>query len=383
MKAVYVTDIDLADKGAPPIHVREIIENLSRLNNEVLLIAPNGKLKTFVKSISIPSSNLKFLRSIFFNFILIFVLLFLIFKNRLNIIYTRQSGFLVVPALLSKLFNIPYVTELNGTIEEEMIANKNPKWMVKIATTVEKFCYKNAKKIIATSPVLMKYIIKKYGVKEDKVISLENGVNTTLFFPKNKLKCRRKLKLQKNVFCIGYTGGLQHWQGLDYIIRAIKIVKSKSYKIKFLIVGEGSEKNKLNNLIKKLRLEKEIFLLNSISHSEVPDYINSFDISVCYLTRFKEGKYGSPFKVYEYLSCGKPVILSDIKGVSELFKDKVILAKPENSKDLAKKILYLIKNKNLAKKMGREGRKFVLNGHSWKSVAERTLKVIKGVINSK
>ena len=91
---------------------------------------------------------------------------------------------------------------------------------------------------------------------------------------------------------------------------------------------------------------------------------------------------GSPFKLYEYASCGKPIISTDIPGIPEFVnKNKCgIIVEPNNPKALAEAIVKLLDNPNLAEEMGKNGRKAILNGYSWKSVAERTQKVIEDAI---
>jgi len=379
MKILYITDLNLTEREAPVVHIIEVVNNLAKLGHDVTLFAPRSekpktkKINTKIKYLPVIQKHI--LSS--YQPILFFILLYNIIKNKPDIIYTRQGSFLIVPALLSNLFFIPYITEINGTLEEELEAEKNPRWLIKIAIGIEKICYSLASRIIATSASLRVYIINKYRLHSKKVLSIDNGVDTNLFKPRYKKLLIKNLKFKINQHYIGYVGGLQHWQGLDYLIKSAKKITKEIPNCKFIIVGDGPEKSKLENLTKKLGLEKNVIFIKSVGHNKVPDYINSFDVSICYLTRFKEGKYGTPFKVYEYLSCGSPVVMSDIKGLSQIFKEVVVLAKPEDSKDLAEKIIKLIKNPKLREQLGRKGRSFILNGHSWKDVAKKTERVFR------
>jgi len=60
-------------------------------------------------------------------------------------------------------------------------------------------------------------------------------------------------------------------------------------------------------------------------------------------------------KMYEYLACNKAAIVSDVKGLEDSFKDVAIVAKAENSKSLANKIIKLIKSSKLRERLGRRG----------------------------
>jgi len=377
MKIFYICDLNLEEENGGKTHVVGTINSLRELGHRVILFAP--KTKKHMRVIK-PDTKYLFLinkpviRSVSYNFILFFYLLYKILKGRPDIIYARQSGFLVAPTLLSKLFSVPYVTEINGILEEEMRLRCVSFAIIKLTNIVEKICYTYANKIITTEKGIKKYIAKKYEIPKEKIFVIRGGTNTTLFKPKNKENAKKILGLKKNYFYLGYTGILSKWQGLEYIIKSMKFVLKKIPNVKFIIVGDGPEKEKLENLTKKLNLQKNIIFIGAVPYHDVPKYINAFDICIAYLTKIKKDK-GPSFKVYEYLSCGKPVIVSDAEG--DAFKNAVVVSKAENSKNLADNIIRLIKDKQLRERLGRKGRSFILNGHSWKDVAYKTYKVLK------
>lgn len=384
MKIFYISDINLKEKGVLKNHVFEIVRNFKKLGNDVILFLPNQKRsKEDIKIINVLALKKNVLRGISYNFFLFFYLIYYIFIYKPDVIYTRQNMSTFIPAVLSKIFSITYVTEVNGTFEEELKILKKNKLLIFLSNCVEQICYRFANKIITASPSLCIYIKQKYKIKDDKILSIENGANIDLFKPLNKDKLRERLHFNKNYKYIGYSGGLKDWQGIDFIINSIPIVLKKLPNYRLIILGEGPERDNLINITEKLKIKDKIIFIDSVEYKKVPEYINLFDVCICYLTKLKEGKYGTPFKVYEYLACGKPVILSEIEGISELFKDKVVLAKPENSEDLADKIISLIKNRKLREKLGREGREFIVNNHSWENITKRTLEVIETAINSK
>lgn len=383
MKIFYITEVNLGESGAPPIHIKEINNNLRLLGYDVTLFAPKigklkGKINFEIKYLQIINKNI--IKSIWYNFILFFVLSYNILKQKPDIIYSRQGIFLITPVLVSKLFFIPYVTELNGPMIEEMRFNKESMINIKIASIIERICYNNAKKVITVTHGIKNYIVNKYKISLDKIVVIENGVNINLFKPKNKKLTRRKIRFKNNYVYVGYIGGLINWQGLNYLIKSVKFVLKKIPHCRFVIVGDGPEKENLYKLIKQEKLEKNIILIDAIKNSKVPDYINSFDICICYPYKFRENKT-SPFKIYEYLSCGKPIIVSDIKGLEDTFKELTVVAKPEDSADLADKIIKLLENKKLRKELSKKGKQFILKGHSWKDVTNKIKNILKEIKN--
>jgi glycosyltransferase involved in cell wall biosynthesis len=381
MKILYICDIDLKEEGAAKVHIFEIIKNLKKYGEEVTLFAPNFKKRIKNKQESfihfLPFINKLGFQALSYNLILFFNLIYWILFKKIQAIYIRQSGTLIAPALISKIFSIPLISEINGTIEKQLLFENYPKIFIILNNIVEKISYSVAQRIITPSIELKNYISLKYHIKKKKIIFLENGVNTEFFNKKNKMEVREKLRLNQNTFYLGYSGGLQKWQGVDYIIKALPFVLEKIPNCKLLIIGDGPEREQLEKLSEQLKLKEKILFRGYTPHKEIPLYINSFDISICYLTKLNEGSYGTPFKVYEYLSCGSPTIISDIKGISILFKPSVIIAKPENSTDLAEKIIKLLKNQELRKSLSIQGREFILNGHSWYEVAKKTQEIIE------
>jgi glycosyltransferase involved in cell wall biosynthesis len=375
MKIFYITDIDFSLEGAPSIHVKEEIENLSNLGNEVLLLGMrNGKIPNKIQVKYIPVPKIKFLRSMLFNLNLFFILLFYVKRRKVQIIYTRQGEFLISPAIISKLFSIPYITELNGTIEEEMKIDKNPKILIKLATSIEKFCYKESSKIMVVTSSMKEYLINKYKLNSSKINVLENGVNTDIFKPE-------KLKQKYDLI---FVGNLALWQGLDYLIQAISRVKIKNENIKIAILGDGQEKGNLLKLIKESKLENNFLFLGSKSHEDIPKFLNRSNVCVApFALSDRNKKTGiSAFKIYEYASCEKPIITTNLEGVSEFVNNNKcgIIVEPNNSKAFANAIIKLLDNPKLGKEMGRNGRKAILHGYSWRNVAERVQKVMKDVV---
>ncbi len=376
MRILYITDIDFSSKDAPPIHVKEIINNLSCLKNNLFLICLNNrdnlKIRSKIRNVFVIKN--KIIRDILFNIKLFFIIPGYIKKNKIDLIYTRQGLSLIAPAALSKLLSTPYITEINGNIEDELLSYGLPKFYIKISKLVERYCYKKATKIISVTQKIKESIIKKYKIPAKKIIVLENGVDSNKFKPLWRYQ-NNKEKI------IGYIGNFASWQGVEYLIEAISIIKKNIPDVKCMIVGDGPERNELEDLSIKFGLKENIIFKGHINHTSIPKYINSFYLCVAPKKKVLKNGGGSPFKIYEYASCGKPTISTKIPGTEFISKnDCGIIVEPNNSRALAEAIAKLLNNPKLAENMGRNGRKAILNGHSWRNVAERTQKVIEDAI---
>jgi glycosyltransferase involved in cell wall biosynthesis len=150
----------------------------------------------------------------------------------------------------------------------------------------------------------------------------------------------------------------------------------KNYNIKILIIGYGMHDN-LNSLVKKLKLEEHVVFPGMISHRDIPLYINASD--VCVITRPK-GVLGSPLKVFEYMACSRPIILTKIEGLDDIEKYSAGILVNVNIREIADEIIRLLTNKNLRIKLGENGRKLVLKKYTWDISARKTAQICKNII---
>jgi glycosyltransferase involved in cell wall biosynthesis len=275
-----------------------------------------------------------------------------------------------MPTILSIIYKIPLIVEINGTIEEEAAADNhmlvNIFIKLRILRFIEQKTYNRSSKIITVTSGLKKYLVSKFQINEAKIYVVENGVDVTLFRPKSNVSNR----------IIGYVGELRYWQGLSYVIGAMPTVIDRYPETKLVIVGDGPEKSNLEKIVKRLHLEEHVEFIGTVGHNTIPDYINSFDICVAYYKKVRSG-ITSPFKIYEYLSCGKPTIVSNIMGVGDKFSEITKVIEPENSAMFAKAVISIFKDKKEALRLKKASRNYILDGHTWLDVSSEILGIIQ------
>jgi len=369
IKICYISDFAIDLEGAASIHVYEVCSNLQKRDCDVTLVAPNSDIqKPNFQSLNVKCPRLY--QTIFFQIKLIPIVHKLWRYNKPDYFYLRSGGLLFLPTILSYIYHIPLVSEVNGTVGEEIkeygsfLLNMLNK--IKVLYLFEKITYKRSYRIITVTAGIKKYLIEKFRVDSKKIFVIENGVNSNTFKP-----C-----LKVNNFTIGYVGGLYQWQGLTYVIQALPKILEKYTATKLLIIGEGPYKQQLKNLVTSLRLENKVEFKGSVDHNLIPNFVNSFEICVAYYMKNRSGII-SPFKVYEYLSAGKPTIVSDIKGVGDKFMGVTKSVKPEDENALAKAIINLIDNNAEKSRLAVAGREYIINGHTWQDTTRRILNLLR------
>lgn len=376
MRILYCTDIVLDERLAPTIHIDAICSNFAALGHEVVLFVPRDERNTEVSplyAVKVIQSP-RFLLTLWYQPRLFFWLVTEMLSNRPNLLYVRHSHLLIVPTIVGRVFGVPVFLEINGILEQDARhINQTLRSRLLLATGIfsffERINARLATRIIAVTEGIKQYFVAQYHVAQERIAVIPNGVDTDFFRPMSRDEARRKIGLENDAMYVGYVGSLHEWQGTRFLVEAAKNMAQNN--TRFMIVGSGEEKPFLESYIHEHKLTN-VELRNAIPHDEVPLYINSFDICISYPLKFRDGAT-SPFKVYEYLACGKPVVSSDLAGIRAEFGDVLTYAKAEDTESLAKAIRELIDNPERRSAAGTAGRVFVEKDHGWRSVAQKII----------
>lgn len=231
---------------------------------------------------------------------------------------------------------------------------------------------KRASKLVAVNEQTKKLLLK-LGIDDEKIAVIPPGIDTKRFYPEEN----------KNFDIIELisVGYLSERKGFDIIIKSFSKIVKKNKKVRLRIVGDGPRKNDLVSLVKKLNLEKFVIFEGFVSNEKINEFYRKAHIFVnmskeeCFATTCLEG-----------LASGLPIISSKVGG----FEDAVIddfngyLIKERSCELLAKKILYLINNKDLILKFGRNSRKMAEKKYDWnKVIIPKYLNLYKEILESK
>ncbi len=175
---------------------------------------------------------------------------------------------------------------------------------------------------------------------------------------------------------IFFVNNLQKLKGVDLLLKAVPRVLKSIPSLNVYIAGSGPQESKFKSLVKKLNLESNVKFLGFISEEEKYQYYKA-----CKLVVVPSRWDCQPFALFDAAASGKPVIASDMSnpGIIEDGKTGLIF-KSEDIKDLADKIVTLLKNGKLREEMGRAAKEKVKQ-YDWSKVAERYVEIYKEVIS--
>lgn len=251
----------------------------------------------------------------------------------------------------------------------------NKRFILRTSQTVEGFfLYKLTKYII--NPIVKKaYDYAKFTIftnpqAEERCLKLgliDNTKKSVVTGHSTDTKCFKPIKVKKpNKIILLSVGGLYKIKGHHLIVQALKKIIDKGYKnIELWVVGKGYYESHLRELASKLDIEKNVKFLGSKAHKELAKLYNMADIFV--LANYQEITPA----VNEALACKKPVVVMECGGCEFVIPDESygLVSKRFDVEDMADKIISLIKNKRVAAKIAKNGRKRVLEKFSIEQVA--------------
>ncbi|OYT42032.1 MAG: hypothetical protein B6U78_02280 [Candidatus Aenigmarchaeota archaeon ex4484_224] len=197
--------------------------------------------------------------------------------------------------------------------------------------------------------------ILKHFLKKTKIIPI--GISKEMKTERIE-KIRKRFKISKKEKIVLFVGRLYPYKGLEFLIRSIPLVISKVKNVKFVIVGDGIERKKLEKLVKNLSIKKFVVFTGYLNEKEKNTFYKICDVFV--LPSINRGEaFG--ISMVEAMKFSKPIVSTKIKGSGVNFVNKHmetgIVVEPKNPKELAKAIIKLLKNEQLRKKLGRNARR--------------------------
>lgn len=369
-----------------PIKVYELSDNLTKLGHTVYLFVPKlgyPERQTSSHVVSIPFIDLPVLRFVSFQ-VLAFLLsiLFMIQKGRPDIIYVRIM-WSFMPMFLGKLLYIPVMLEVNDS-PHRAYSNIRHSFKRKIVHLIDRISYRLSDHVLPVTTKIAEDLHRIDSLSWECMTVLPSGTNTDLFRSMDKFSCCKKLKLDPAKKYVGFIGTFFHHQGIDVLINSTPLIIRGCSDARFLLVGDGPMRMIWERRVNEMGLGDHFIFTGHVPYKKVPFYCGVMD--VCVSPFLNEVGESSAVKIFDYLACGKPVVMSDVAGTGKFFEcsDAVLLIPPEDEVFLAQTILQLLEDDDLRAEMGKKGREFVESRYSRIKIAEMVesiaaqLKIKKG-----
>jgi glycosyltransferase involved in cell wall biosynthesis len=211
----------------------------------------------------------------------------------------------------------------------------------------------------------------------NKITVIPNAVDFTEEIKiEEKEIARIKKEIGEKLQIIMTSCRLTPWKGMDKILEILPELKQKIGAFKFLIMGEGSESEKLKMKSEKLNLENDVIFLGKVPHAETYNYFKSADVFIL------NSQYeGTSHALLDAMSAGIPILASNVGGNPELIENGVdgFLFEYNNKKEMLFNLEKVLVDTELRKRISLAGQEKVKK-FSWDSVVEKTERILKYIL---
>jgi glycosyltransferase involved in cell wall biosynthesis len=382
-RVVHISQKDLSQVKGETAHIVELARALWAEGAEVEVLVPG--VGRYPDEVPFRIRYLPALRSprlarlVSFELSLIFFFLSRPLLARRAQVYVRKGVFLHTPLLAARLMGRPAILEVNETDEEPAQFHRVPPHFLPLLHLLSRAAFKMCGHIVAVSEGLRGWIVS-LGAPLDRVAIVPNGADPELFRPMSRSACCRALGLEEKFRWVCFVGAMEFWQGLEVLLHAMAAVAREEEKARLLLVGRGSQREKLEQMARDLGIGDRVVFTGAVAQRLVPLYIGASDICAAPVV----GADHCPIKVFEYLACERPVVASDIPAVAKVLKASLPgqgssgwLSRAGCSRDLAARLLQALDTSDAERTaMGRRGRQLVVESYSWRSAARTVLALL-------
>jgi glycosyltransferase involved in cell wall biosynthesis len=245
----------------------------------------------------------------------------------------------------------------------------------------EKMVIKQADKVLATTPELVKYT-QEMGSEKSSYFPL--GITSKFFKPMQKSSnILNKLNLKNSDHVIGFIGTIYDFAGLDNIITQLPEIIKKIPDLKLIIIGGGPYFENLKSLVHKLNLKNYVVMTGFVDQKNLSEYISLFDLCLNPFIVNSITDRIIPTKILEYMACKKPVLSTPLHGTIELLPDENYGIIYSDLANFTNSIIDLLSNVEKLDKLAESGFNHVQKNHLWDILCDDLLLIFNEMISEK
>lgn len=237
---------------------------------------------------------------------------------------------IILGAKIAKKYEIPFVADLYDNYESFLATRFTG------GRRLFRYALKSADGITCVSQPLADFIRRTVSF-EGPVKVIENAVPKGIFYPRDKLECRRELGLPCKGFFIGTAGAISKSRGIEVLFDAFQSLTNKDPNIRLALAGQADK-----DLV--LPQSNRIHYFGVLPPNKVPILLSALDVQVICNKNSEFGRYCFPQKFYEAIACRTPVVAADIGSMPKMLEQYPDhLFEPGNAQDLERLVLQLMR----------------------------------------
>jgi glycosyltransferase involved in cell wall biosynthesis len=325
-----------------------------------------------------------FIEYFYFSFMCFFLSFYVLIREGFDVIHAHNPpDTLFFIGAFYRVFGKKFVFDHHDLSPELYLSRFNceKNFIYKVLEIFEILSIKCSNVTIATNESYKSIEIKRGGIKPENVFIVRNGpdLGRVRIVPKDQ----NLVNMGKSI--IAYCGVMGPQDGVDYLLRAIRILAYDIGRTDFLciIIGRGDAFEDLKKLAEELKIQEFVQFTGFIPDADMYRYMSTADICVDPDPSSPLNDVSTWIKIMEYMALGKPIVSFDLKETRFSARDSAIYVEPNNEKEFAKAIVKLMDNPDMRNKLGEFGRERIMNELNWDIVGKNLILAYDHLFNKK
>ena len=295
--------------------------------------------------------------------------------RKIDFIYERYALNTFASTLFGKRNRIPVLLEINDATG---IKRARQHKFESLARYIENWVFKNSTSLITISSEFKRILVER-GNPERKVFFIPNAIDDKFDPDLFNNDLLHEMQLEDKIV-IGFVGSFLKWHGLDLVINIASDIVKQIPQVRFLFIGDGPEYLNILKSIENNELTEFFILTGRVSASSIPKFLNLMDIGLIP----DSNEYGSPVKLFEYMSMRVVPVAPDLPPVLDVVENELtgLIFERRNESELKEILLKLCADELRLKNIGKNAREKVLKDHLWINNAERIIEIYRAELSS-
>ena len=230
---------------------------------------------------------------------------------------------------------------------------------------------------VTVSEAVRRYMVQRAHLPTERVLVIRNGVDPSRF-RRPRGRFRRAQGIGPQEFLITTVGRLEAQKGLTHLLRAARTLAARRPEVRFLVVGEGPQRDRLGRLARQLGLGEGVRFLGF--RPDVPQILVDSDLFV--LASLWEGL---PIALLEAMAAGLAVVATDVEGVREAVTDgrEGLVVPPGDPEALAAALERVVGDAGLRRRLAAAARRRALGEFGWDKVVADTMALYERLLSGR
>ncbi len=286
-------------------------------------------------------------------------------QERFDVVHTHASKAGILGRLAAAKAKVPFIVH---TVHGQAFHPYQSAWKNWLYIALERMAAKRCHKIFAVAQAMIEQCVQAKVAPRRKYMVVYSGMDLQAFMnAKPEPALRQKLGLPKKALVIGTVARIFELKGYETLVEAAPAIIAKVPDLRFLLVGDGILKEKIQRRIAELGLQEHFVFAGLVPPEQVCRYTALMDVLLHLSLR-----EGLPRSAVQALASAVPVLAYPLDGTPEVVLPDItgFLCEVENIDEIVQKTLLLLQNQELRQKLGSNGRRLVRQLFDWRLMAD-------------